>query len=101
MNHLKKNTKTVEEIGFEQFGYLLKEILVGISQKAPDGFLELFDSVKDMPEVDDESKELTGLFGNTFAHYIIEKMEIRVAEHFGKDKIEHLESREKNLYITC
>lgn len=93
----KENTKTVEEIGFEQFGYLLKEILVGISQKAPDGFLELFDSVKDMPEVDDESKELTGLFGNTFAHYIIEKMEIRVAEHFGKDKIEHLESRDEEF----
>lgn len=94
---LKENSKTTSELILEQFGFLLKDILVSTSQKAPDGFFELFDCVNGMVEVDDESKEMTVLFASTFAHYIIEKMEIRIAEKIGKDKIEHLESRNEEF----
>lgn len=83
------------EIELEQFGYLFKEILVGESQKAPNGFLELFDTIDDMPPIDEESKELTSLFANSFAHYILEKMEMKIQKELGIDKIEHLESRDE------
>lgn len=93
----KGEQKTVSEIGLEQFGYLLKDMLVSTSQKAPDGFCEVFGCVPNMPDVDDESKEMTALFASTFAHYIIEKMEIRVAQEAGPDKIKHLESRNEEF----
>lgn len=91
-----KDKEEILEIALEQFRFLLKEITVGESQKAPDNFMDLFDGI-DMPKVDEESKELTALFANAFAHYIIEKMEMRVAEEFGKDKIQHLETRDDSF----
>ena len=84
------------ELELEQFGYLLKGIIVGESQKAPDNFLDIFDSI-DMPQIDEESKDLTALFANSFAHYIIEKIEQRVVEKLGPDKIKHLESRNEDF----
>lgn len=89
--------KEVSEICLEQFGYLLNAILVGTSQKAPDGFLDIFENIREMPEIDDESKELTSLFANTFAHYVIEKMEIRIKQTMGEDKIEDLASRNEEF----
>lgn len=50
-----------------------------------------------MPKIDEESKELTALFANTFAHYIIEKMEIRIVQELGEDKIEHLGTRDEEI----
>lgn len=91
-----KDKEEILEIALEQFGFLLKEIIVGELQKAPDNFMDLFDGI-DMPKVDEESKELTALFANAFAHYIIEKMEMRVAEKFGEDKIQHLETRDDSF----
>lgn len=92
----KNNRETVSEICLQQFGYILKEIVVGGSQRAPDGFIELFEDI-DMPEIDDESKELTALFANTFKHYIIEKMEIRVKQEEKDAKIEHLDTRNEQF----
>ena len=71
-----KNSETVEEIILKQFGYLLKNILVSNSQKAPDGFMELLDYIEEIPKIDEESKELTVLFASFFVHYIIEKWKL-------------------------
>lgn len=74
------------EMCLKQFGLLLKNILVGDSQKAPDGFLELFDDIEEIKDnLDEESKELTGLFAETFSHYIIEKMERRITKVLGNE----------------
>lgn len=84
------------EICLEQFGFLLKEILVGQSQRAPDGFIDLFSNI-DMPEIDEESKAFSELFVNSFAHYIIEKMEIRITKELGKNWNEHPETRNEEF----
>ncbi len=92
-----KNSETVEEIILKQFGYLLKNILVSNSQKAPDGFMELLDYIEEIPKIDEESKELTALFASFFVHYIIEKMEIRIKQEIGEDFIKNLESRDEKI----
>lgn len=84
------------EICLEQFGFLLKSILVGESKKVPDNFLSLFNDI-DMPEIDSESKEATELFVNSFAHYIIEKMEIRITKKIGKGWKETTEFRDEQF----
>lgn len=92
-----EEAKTFLEIALRQFGILLKNMIVSTSQGAPEGFIELFNNVENMPEIDDESKELTVLFGDTFAHYIIEKMEIRISKEIGKEKIKHLKTRDEEF----
>lgn len=92
-----KNSETVEEIILKQFGYLLKNILVSNSQKAPDGFMESLDYIEEIPKIDEESKELTVLFASFFVHYIIEKMEIRIKQEIGEDFIKTLESRDEKI----
>lgn len=84
------------EICLEQFGFLIKSILVGESQKVPDNFLSIFNDIN-MPEIDEESKEATALFANSFAHYIIEKMEIRITEEIGEGWKEIPESRNEKF----
>jgi len=91
-----QHTEDKLEVCFEQFGYLLKEILVGESQKVPDGFVELFDKI-DIPKIDEESKEALQLFAATFAHYIIEKMEIKVTKKLGKGWKEHVKTRNEEF----
>lgn len=74
------------EVCLKQFGFLLKEILVGDSQRAPNGFWELFATIEEIRDnLNEESKELTGLFAEAFSHYIIEKMERRITETLGND----------------
>lgn len=77
--------------------FLLKNILVSNSQKAPDGFMELLDYIEEIPKIDEESKELTALFASFFVHYIIEKMEIRVKQEIGEDFIKNFESRDEKI----
>ena len=91
-----KNGETVSEICLKQFGNLLKEIVVGDSQRAPDGFLELFEKI-DMPEIDEESKELQILFADAFMHYIIEKMEMRITNEKGPDWKENSGPRDEEF----
>ena len=85
----------MSEVCFKQFGFLLNEILVGGSQRVPDGFLELFKNI-DL-EIDDESKEATDLFATTFAHYIIEKMEMRITNELGPNWKEYPDSRDEEF----
>ena len=91
--HCKELKVEKEELLLEYFGYVLKEIVVGDSQKAPNGFIELLDQIDELGNIDDESKELTSLFANCFAHYIIEKMKLRVIQEYGKDTIKHISTR--------
>lgn len=84
------------EILLEQFGIILREVILGGSGNAPEDFLEIFEGIE-MKEVDEESKEMTVLFANSFAHYIIEKMEIRVTEKYGPDWKEQSDTRNEDF----
>lgn len=94
---LKMDEDVTVELFFRQFGFILKELLVGASQKAPDGFIEIYDPIEEMPLIDEESKECMALFADTFAHYIVEKMEIRITNDMGPEWKKEVEGRDEEF----
>lgn len=69
---------------------------MAILGKAPEDFFELFDDIEEIKDnLNEEAKELTGLFAETFSHYIIEKMERRITKELGNDWKEKEESKDE------
>lgn len=84
------------ELCLKQFGFLLKEIVVGQAKKVPDGFIKLYSDI-DGVELDEESKDITDLFANTFVAYVVEKMEKRILEYNGEAETEKLSTRNEEF----